>query len=281
MILPASTSMIRKQNLDVLVIDNAKAQTQISLMGAHVLSYKPKADNQERLWLSSNAKFDGKHAIRGGIPVCWPWFGDSHGQNDKTLPAHGYVRKQIWRLVSCTDTEQGTELLLEPTTNQGAGFSGEAKLSLKILVAERLTLQLITENVGSKPFNYTAALHSYFAIGDISQTELSGLSGHYQDKTRDFRSFETPTPYQFFEETDRVHLCTQEAVLLKHSAGETAITSKGHDSWVVWNPWQENAITMADMSDDGYQQMLCVETAITQGLTVAPGEKSTLVQTIS
>jgi glucose-6-phosphate 1-epimerase len=278
--LATSASIIGMQGIDVLVIDNAFASAQISLLGAHVLSYKPKSDNLDRLWLSDAANLDGQHAIRGGVPICWPWFSNSHGQSDIDLPAHGYVRKQLWKITQCTDNEQGTEITLKPGTAQGKGFRGDAQLELKLLIGKTLCMQLITTNIGTKTFNFTAALHTYLAIGDINKVQLLGLSGNYLDKTRQGGSYPTPEPYVFTQETDRIHLCTVEKLQVNHELVSTAVSSTGHDSWVIWNPWQDNSINMVDMTDTGYLDMLCVETAVTQGKTLVPGEQHILQQII-
>lgn len=278
--LATSASIIGMQGIDVLVIDNAFASAQISLLGAHVLSYKPKSDHLDRLWLSEAANLDGQHAIRGGVPICWPWFSNSHGQADIDLPAHGYVRKQLWQIIQCIDNEQGTEITLQPGTAQGKGFSGDAQLELKLLIGKTLCMQLMTTNIGTTAFNFTAALHTYLAIGDINQVQLLGLSGNYLDKTRQGGSYPTPEPYVFTQETDRIHLCTEEKLQVKHALTSTDVSSQGHDSWVIWNPWQANSINMADMTDSGYLDMLCVETAVTQGQKLAPGEQHILQQII-
>jgi glucose-6-phosphate 1-epimerase len=283
--LATSASIIRRQGIDILVINNSFANAQVSLLGAHVLSYKPASDHRDRLWLSEAADLDGQHAIRGGVPICWPWFSNlnsnSHGQGDADLPAHGYVRKQIWQVTQCSDTDTGTQITLEPGTAEGKGFDGHAKLQMKLFVGETLCMQLITTNIGAKSFSYTAALHSYLAIGDIDQVRLLGLSGNYLDKTRQGGSYPSPEPYVIEQETDRIHLCTVKKVDINHALGSTAVTSDGHDCWVVWNPWQDNSISMADMTDTGFKHMLCVETAITQGQTLAPGEQHILQQVIT
>lgn len=276
--LPASIRVVNKSELiDALHIDNPYAHATISLWGAHILSYTPKHDSRERLFLSEKALFDGSKSIRGGIPVCWPWF----GSRDDELQAHGYVRTQPWQLLSATDETDYTELMLSPETTQGAGFDGIAELRLTIRIGKTMHVSLSTKNVGEETFTYNAALHSYFAVDDIYHTELKGLSGIYSDKPLNWAEFETPSPYLFTGETDRVHLNPVEKVSIKQSNASTVIQSYGHDSLVVWNPWSEIATSMIDMDNDGYQKMLCVETAVTQGFTVNPQQTHTLLQVIS
>lgn len=279
--LAKSVSKARLGDVDILEINNRFAKAQISLFGGHILSFKPSSDNRERLWLSDNVILDNVKPLRGGVPVCWPWFSDSHNQPDKDLPSHGWVRNQQWDLLDTEDSEQGTRLILSPKNFNGPGFKGEASLKLVVLVGQKMSIELITENIGKDSFSYTCALHTYFAVDEISSTELVGLEGLYKDKTRDWQSFETSEKYTFSEETDRVHLSTPESLSIKLNQNDrTEILSYGHDSVVVWNPWKENAVKMKDMNNDGYKTMLCVETAVTQGQQVLPGQLHKICQTI-
>lgn len=279
--LAESVSKARLGDVDILEINNSFAKAQISLFGGHVLSYQPSSDNRERLWLSKKIILDNAKPLRGGVPVCWPWFSDSHNQLDKDLPSHGWVRNQQWDLLENEDTEQGTRLVLSPRNTNGPGFNGEALLKLVVLVGKKMSIELVTENIGTDSFNYTCALHTYFAVDAISSTELLGLSGPYKDKTRNWQTYDAPEKYLFVEETDRVHLSTPESLSIKlnHNTS-TEVLSYGHDSVVVWNPWQENAEKMKDMSNDGYKRMLCVETAITQGQQILPGQTHKICQVI-
>jgi len=279
MLLTAATNIIIRDNIQVLQINNAFATAEISLFGGHVLSFKPKHDDKERLWLSKNSLFDGKKAIRGGIPICWPWFGDHSSNTD--VAAHGYVRTQTWQILNTEETELGTTLTLKPATSVGDGFEYDAQLVLIVHIGQQLSIQLHTTNLGNTAFTYNCALHTYFTISNIHQCELQGLSEQYADKTLGYQVFETPQPYRFIEETDRVHLqqpSTLTIIDAEHS--KTEILSSGHDSIVVWNPWQHKSISMGDMADDGYLNMLCVETAITQGQNIAPRATHVLQQVI-
>ena len=273
-----TASLLPQDDIEMLIIDNEHAHATISLFGAHILSFTPKHDKVQRLWLSKNALLDGKHPIRGGIPICWPWFG-AHATNAE-LSSHGYVRNQNWHIVDCQDSEQCTKISLRPSITTGLGFDGQAQLTMIITVGAELRIQLVTENTGDSAFNYTGALHTYFHVDDINDCELTGLTGEYLDKLQDFKRFDTPTPYRFNQETDRVHLATPKELAITSGNHLTHIESAGHDSIVVWNPWSEKSVSMQDMEDDGFQKMLCVETAVTQGQQVLPGQSHTLEQVI-
>ncbi|MEO9943982.1 D-hexose-6-phosphate mutarotase [Paraglaciecola sp.] len=279
MLLANSISLINRDDIQALQIDNSFATAEIALFGGHILSFCPKKDNRERLWVSKEAIFNGQKAIRGGVPICWPWFGEH--PSDKTVPSHGYVRQQSWKVIATEDSESGTTIELQPITSNGEGFDAYAQLTLVVKIGEQLSIQLKTTNLGEKPLSYNCALHSYFTIEDIRQCKLLGLKGTYEDKTRNYKSFETPQPYQFTEETDRVHFDKPEKLTIIDKQLKTDVISSGHDSIVVWNPWQEKSISMGDMADDSYVTMLCVESTITQGQMVAPKETHTLQQIIA
>ncbi|WP_416308309.1 D-hexose-6-phosphate mutarotase [Neptunicella sp. SCSIO 80796] len=263
--------------VDCLEVNNAFAFAKISLFGGHIISFCPKSDQRERLWLSDKTRLDGSKAIRGGVPICWPWFGH---HVDSQFPAHGYVREQLWHVTRCEDTGAGTEITLAPETCVGDGFDGLAALRLKIIVGQQLKIELITENIGNSSFSYNAALHSYFSVDDIQRTRLSGLSGKYIDKVAQRTIATTPETYIFSTETDRIHLVAAPQVTIEVPAYSIPIYSEGHDSVVVWNPWIEKSAGMSDMTKQGYLNLLCVETAITQDKILAAGEVHRLVQTI-
>lgn len=295
-----------KNQVDVLIIDNDFSEAQISLYGGHVLSFAPKSDNRERLWVSECAVLDGTKAIRGGVPICWPWFGEhvSNGHPSVKRQAHGYVRTQQWQVVECVDSDIGTVVTLKPEAAVNPGFDslgegeaeGEAEgegnvdLQLTVSIGNVLAVELTTKNVGATPFEFGGALHSYFNIEDISQTQLHGLSGDYLDKAPSFIDKSsvgassglqvTPETYIFEKETDNIHLSVERRLSIRAANFSIDVESQGHDSIVVWNPWIEKSAAMADMQDDGYQSMLCVEAAITQGVTLAPNEQHTLTQII-
>jgi glucose-6-phosphate 1-epimerase len=264
--------------LTVLDIENAHATATISLLGAQVLSFKPKHDGRERLFVSDKAVMDGSKPVRGGIPVCWPWFGAHKANPD--FPAHGFVRSRVWNFVSHEDDDTCTRVILEAADTTHPGFEGTASLRLEVLLCKELTLKLHTRNTGSAPCKLTMALHTYFSVDDVRASQLEGLRGTYSDKTRDWAMLETPAPYTFTEETDRVHLHAAPELRIVTPHATTTIRSAGHDSIVVWNPWTTGVGKFADMSSEGWQRMLCVETAVTQGLQLAPNEAHVLQQTI-
>ena len=281
MSIPDSISVEESAGITFLNIENDFATCRVSLFGAHVLSYISKADDIERLWLSPHAYLNGEKPIRGGIPICWPWFGDSHGREKGELPAHGFLRSQVWQIQSAEETEEGTRIILNPAFCRGEGFEYDCKVTYEILVGKNLSVTLKTENTGIVPFTFNGALHSYFTVSDINKTEIQGISGDYKDKLDDWALKATPSPYTFHGETDRIHQhAAADVTILNNGVPVTRATSMGHDSIVVWNPWQ-GAASISDMDAFGFKHMLCVETAITNGKTLAPNATHSVTQIIA
>lgn len=275
-----SISLSESNGLTFLEIDNNKATAKVSLFGGHVLSFVPKSDGKERLWVSPHAYLNGERPIRGGVPVCWPWFSDDHGQEKGALPAHGFLRTQVWKLVDSQDTEEGTSITLRPSFTRAQGFEYDCNVTLQLIVGDTLSMSLITENTGTVPFKYNCALHSYFHVDHINHTELQGIDGDYKDKLEDWQIKPSPTPYTISGETDRIHLSAVKNTTIRvEDSAFTDVNSEGNDSLVVWNPWL-SAASISDMDPFGYKHMICVETSLTQGKTLEPGESHTLTQVV-
>lgn len=276
--MPVTTEL--RDKIQLLVVENRLGRAELSLFGGQVLGWIP-SDGQgyDRLWVSPDSHWDMRRPVRGGIPVCWPWFGQ---HIDPSLPAHGFVRSQGWQLLETTELNDCTEVRLQPAHTVGRGLDTESELTLTLRLGIELTLILTTRNTGNRMIPLGCALHSYFRVSDIGDISLDGLFGTYSDKTRDWAHLQTPSPYRFSEETDRIHLLAAPEVVVNDPAapGNTRIRSAGHDSIVVWNPWLQRAGELGDMAAGDHRQMLCVETALTQDFQLLPGQVHHLVQTI-
>lgn len=278
---PVSSVTVSESNgLTFLDVDNAFASARISLFGGHILSYVPKSDGRERLWVSPHAYLNGERPIRGGIPVCWPWFSDDHGREKGALPAHGFLRTQVWKLINSEDTESGTTITLSPSFTRAEGFENDCNVTMVITVGETMDVALTTENTGVVPFEFNCALHTYFHVDHIQYTQITGIEGQYKDKLDDWGLKTTPSPYTITGETDRIHVAPIKTAEIEVEGNAfTEVVSDGNDSLVVWNPWL-GAASISDMDPFGYKHMLCVETSLTQGKTLSPGASHTLKQTI-
>lgn len=283
----SSVSASNREQITTLNIKTQHCSAEIALFGAHLLSFIPNSDGRERLWLSTTAVMNKSKPIRGGVPICWPWFSNIHPNNEinEQRPDHGFVRNQDWHVHAMRETQDETVIMLSPNQLGMFGFSSEVSVFVEFTFSEKCSIKLITKNASKQTVPITAALHSYFNVYDIHQTEILGIEGEYLDKTRGNAIFKQSKPYLLTDETDRIHLQSNnhkfELITVNSNNDNIAIEQRGHDSVVVWNPWQEKSKTIADMQDTGYLNVLCIEAAVTQGIDLAANAEHELVQIIS
>jgi glucose-6-phosphate 1-epimerase len=269
--------------LPIIDIQTPLATARVALQGGQVLAWRPDGVPPV-LWLSGAAVFQPGRAVRGGIPVCWPWFGERAGHS-----AHGFVRTRLWDLRDTRLDAAGQVCLslgLQDDAATRAVWNHAFDLELQVTVGTTLRLLLTTRNTGPHAFTLTEALHTYFSVGDIRQTTVQGLDGtHYLDKVHGFTPAQQLGPVHFTGETDRVYLNTTADCVINDADQQRRITvaKTGSHATVVWNPWTEREKTLGDMATGGYQRMVCVETANAGGqvITVAPGESHGLSAMIS
>ena len=259
-------------------ISNASSRAKIALQGAHLFHYE-RVGEEPLLWLSKKSFFKIGRAIRGGVPVCWPWFGKHPANSD--LPQHGFTRTSLWELLEAKEIDEHTSeviLQLQPSAESLQLWPHKFALLLAITVSKTLTLALTTRNCDAQPFEITAALHSYFAVENIGKVHVEGLANKsYFDKVTGEEHIQQGN-ITVSGEVDRIYRKVDYPVSL-HDQGRTLrIDAQGSSSAIVWNPWSESCVAMADMNDDGYRTMLCIETANAPGdaRMLLPGEKHTL-----
>ena len=272
-----------KSGIPVVEIKNTLASAVISLQGAHVLSWKP-IDNDEVIWLSDEAKYILGKPVRGGIPICWPWFG-AHESNP-SFPAHGFARNVLWEVIDTTTIASGeTEITFRLSTDElDEKFKNIWPLSTaveyKVSVGKQLNIELSTFNKSDQTMTITQALHTYFNIDDIGNTKVYGLDGKtYLDKTEGFASKIQDGPITIDSEVDRVYLDTKDDITIDDTIRKVIIKKQGSRSTVVWNPWKDIAKKMDDLDDEGYRKMLCVESANVADdiVNIKPNESYSLV----
>ena len=246
-------------------INNAKAHATISTYSGQVLSYRPKSQKDDLLFVSDRAYYEEGKAIKGGIPVCWPWFGAD--PDDLGRPAHGFVRNRQWEVTGSESLANGsTKVILGMVDSNETRkiWPHTFKLSIEITVGDSLKLALVTRNSGDDSIAISQALHTYFYVGDISKVQVLGLDGiDYLDKVDGFAEKTQSGPVTINGEVDRIYKgVTGELVIEDESLGrKIRIASSGCSTAVVWNPWSEIAASMGDLDDDDYKKMICVETA--------------------
>lgn len=239
-----------------------------ALHGAQLLSWVA-ADGNERLYLSPAAVFDGKTAIRGGVPVCCPQF-NQRGP----LPKHGFMRNLPWQPMRDAGTDAlAFKLHSNEATDAIWPHAFEALLQIDLAPGQlRVRLRLL--NAGSAPWTFTMALHAYLRVGDISQVRLEGLNGANRwDAVRNERHVEMQPDVRFDAEFDSVYTAPGKPLHLKDGARTLEIVqSASCTETVVWNPGAALCATLADLPADGYRHMLCVEAArIDEAVLLAPG----------
>lgn len=267
-------------------IHNSYASAQIALQGAHVTAFQPHNDKAV-LWMSQQAVFKPGKAIRGGIPVCWPWFANHPTDSDK--PAHGFARIFEWTLERVTQLETGeTRIVMSLQYNEQtlALWPNRFKLQLNATIGRKLRVDLIAYNVDEKPFAFGGALHSYYAVSDVTEASVRGLeSCVYIDKLDSRYRKVQHGAIKVNGEMDRIYLDTTNDCVIEDPLWQRSIRIAKHGSrtTVAWNPWQEKVAAMSDFGDDEYRDMVCIETTniCDDVVLIRPGENHSLVAIVS
>lgn len=272
------------QGLDAWLIETPEATAAISVFGGQLLSFVPKGQ-QDVMWLSPR-RAELPTPIRGGSPVCWPYFGRQGQGND--VPAHGFVRTLPWELQQARRLDDGSiELTLAPPPLQNLGL----RLSMTVRVGRELRQQLLTENTGTAPVSLTQALHNYFRVGDATRVEVDGVDGvDYQDKFENYaQTRRQQGPWSLRDprdpgRSDRIYSPAAGRYVLRDPVLKRRIElrTEGSRSLVAWNPGAEAAAGMADVGD-GWRHYVCLEAANAgpDVVTIAPKGRHVLVQTLS
>lgn len=256
------------------------AFAEIYLHGAQVTSWQP-AGAQEVLFLSNVSRWEKGKAIRGGIPVCFPWF---RGKADNpTAPAHGVVRTQAWKLTSLTNAQDTATVTLATESDEATRqwWPHEFRLVHRITIGKTLTLELTATNTGSTPMRYEEAQHTYYKVADVRTIQVAGLDGvSYLDNTDGNVQKKQLGDVAFTKATDNAYTDTRAALtLIDPGIGrQLQIEKQNSLTTVVWNPWEEGAKALADLGDDEWLQMACVEASniLDAAVTLQPGASHTL-----
>ena len=236
------------------------------------------------LFLSGKSLFESGKAIRGGVPIIFPWFGPK--ADDAKAAMHGFVRTAPWTLTGVNHLPDGAVavvLEIESSPRSLAVWPNAFRIVYTIRVGTSLELSLEVHNTSDKPFKYEEALHTYLAVGDVKLAQIDGLAGReFVDKTDGMRrKTQPPGKIGIVAETDRVYLNTHDEVTVidPFLGRELSIVKDSSKSTVLWNPWIAKAKAMADFGDDEWPSMLCVETANIgeNSIHLAPGKSRKMV----
>lgn len=234
----------------------------VSEQGAQLLEFQA-AGRRPLLWLSETATYRPGRAIRGGIPLCFPWFGPH--PSDPGKPAHGFARTMNWQLVRGESLVDALQLLfrLESNATTHALWPQDFVATLALSLGHVLQLRLSVTNTGVDAFDFSFAFHSYFPVGDIRQVHVDGLDGTACiDQLGPRRVPHTQQgPVRFEGETDRIHLQGRGELRLVDAADNQTVSIFAPDcrSAIVWNPGPAKAARLGDMPADAWPHMACVE----------------------
>ena len=271
-----SSPQVERVELDQLTcwrIRVAGSELLLAQQGAQVLSYRQN-DQPPLIWLSPDAAYRRGQSVRGGVPICWPWFGDLRRNPEAVqahypqanAPAHGLVRAEDWQLLGIDQEEASVTLHLAYDTRQTPqeGWPQDARLTFTVCVAQDLSMRLETLNRGSAPLAISQALHSYFAVSDVRQVSVEGMQGcRYLDTLLSWSELHQAGEPTFTGETDRIYLNTPARMSIVDPGWGRRIhlDARGSRSAVLWNPWVEKAKRLSQFPDEAWQNMLCIETA--------------------
>jgi glucose-6-phosphate 1-epimerase len=285
-----------RQGIQTLLVDTPLARCEISLLGAQVLSFVPKHDGRDLLWCSDARRAPGG-PIRGGIPVCWPWF--SRQGVAPSAPQHGFVRKLPWRVVSASERGDDVDVLLVPDEAAFAAAVGQLAASggvqwpagctpsLTVSIGRELCVTVNTDNRSDRSVGITQALHTYFRVGNVANVGLEGLQGlSYLDKVAGFAESVQSGPWSFDSQCDRIYLRSGSCLAIVDPVlgRRIDIGSQRSSSTVVWNPGADGVLAFDDIPAGDWFHYLCVEAANCgplDALSIEPGGQATLAQRLA
>ena len=266
-------------------ITGSHAEGEMYLHGAQVTSWKP-VGNDEVLFLSTKSHWQGGHAIRGGIPICFPWFRAK--ADDPKAPAHGFVRTKSWQLESIVEEEPGVvvSMSIESDEQTRRWWPAYFRLVHRVVFGSELTLELTCTNTGKTDLRFEEALHTYNRVSDVAKVRLHGLDAvQFLDNTDSNRAKVQHGDVTITSATDNAFIGTQNDVDLIDPALRRHIRLEKAQSLttVVWNPWREDAARLGDLSEGEWTQFLCVEASniLAASVTLAPGEEHKMTAFLS
>lgn len=281
----AATVVEGKGGLPKIRIATPAVSGEMYLHGAHVTSWKPAGAN-EVLYLSPRSLWQDGAAIRGGLPVCFPWFGNK--SDDPKAPTHGFVRTKSWHLDSIEQTEDGVSVTMFTDNSKSTQkwWPPEFRLLYRATFGAELVLELVATNTSSAPLRFEEALHAYYKVGDATKTSIYGLDHtQYLDKTDSFREKTQSGDVLIKAETDRVYLDTEKPLRMVDGVlhRKTVVTKENSRTTVIWNPFPEKAAALKDLGQDQWKSFVCIEVTNVgeYAVELAPGEKHRMVARVS
>jgi glucose-6-phosphate 1-epimerase len=266
-------------------ITTPHATATVYVQGAHLTAWQP-AGHQPAIFTSRKTDLAPGKAIRGGVPIAFPWFATRH--DGKTGPSHGFARIQDWTLAFAAlagDDLHLTFTLGPNDLSRSLGYD-HFRLAYQLTIGRTLTMQLTVANDADTPLVFEEALHTYYAVTDVHEIAITGLDGvSYLDKVDDLKKKLQQGDITVTGPTDRVYLDTTGTCTLKDHAGKRriAVAKTGSNTTVVWNPWESGAAKLADMDPTEWHEFVAIETvnAAVDAITLAPGATHTMQAQVS
>jgi glucose-6-phosphate 1-epimerase len=266
-----------EEDLVFITVSNKYADADICLYGAHVTSFKPR-NNMDLLWMSPDSNFEVGTPIRGGIPVCFPWFGPH--KTDAEKPQHGFARLMYWEVAETSTNAAGesvVKLQLNSSDETKAYWPYDFVAEMTFVVGKKLTVTLKVTNPSTEPFSYTCALHTYYNLSAIDSISIEGLNGlTYYNQLTGENGVQEEEKLEITDALTRHYLNTETPVIIDDSAFRRRIKvdKTGSKVTTVWNPGAETCANIGDLPDDGYETFVCVEAtnAFDYPVHLNPGE---------
>lgn len=266
-----------EDNLIFAMISNKYADATISLYGAHLINFNP-VRSMEILWMSEESSFEEGKAIRGGIPVCFPWFGP-HNTNEN-LPQHGFARILNWEVSKSEMLPNGESLIamqLCSSDKTKTYWPHDFCAEMIFTIGNKLSVTLKVTNTSEKTFDYTCALHTYFSLSAIDNITIEGLENTLYQNQLDGGEYLQETSLLEIKQAETRHYYDTETTCIINDPifkRRISIEKEGSKNTTVWNPWAETCTQIADLTDDAYHTFVCVETVnkINDVIKLAPGE---------
>lgn len=269
-----------------ILITSKVARAELYLQGAHLTHWQP-IEHKPVLFLSERTAIQQGKAIRGGVPLIFPWFGarTANSLSQRTDgPSHGFARTAQWHLSAAEQVDDDINLTFSLSANENTSALGFDKfqVSYHLGIGRELNMQLTVENLGGEPTQIEEAFHTYFLVEDVQNLFINGLQGFdYLDKTDAMkRKVQSESSLRLCAETDRPYLNTEASIEIEDPglARRIVISKTNSRTTVVWNPWADLSAKLADMSPNGWKEMICIESAnaFENAVIISPGEKHSM-----